>query len=134
MCILHNRLCLSEKKELTQVIWSFDSSDKTWNTLCSFDLNPTGDFAALLPIAILDKGQLLLQGRASMDPLVIHDLHYRSYDLLCRPKRPSVFFLIISRVYSLLSQTKHTLLQFQRISHLPVFSYYIYIYIYIYLL
>ncbi|KAF3488099.1 hypothetical protein F2Q69_00051992 [Brassica cretica] len=47
---------------LTQVIWSFDSSDKTWNTLCSFDLNPTGDFAALLPIAILDKGQLLLQG------------------------------------------------------------------------
>ncbi|CAF2077984.1 unnamed protein product [Brassica napus] len=90
MCVLHNRLCLSEQKHLTQVIWSFDSSDKTWNTLCSFDLNPTGDFAApLLPIAILDKGQLLLQGRASMDPLVIHDLHYRSYDLLCTPKSPS---------------------------------------------
>ncbi|CAF1943734.1 unnamed protein product [Brassica oleracea] len=103
MCILHNRLCLSEKKELTQVIWSFDSSDKTWNTLCSFDLNPTGDFAALLPIAILDKGQLLLQGRGSMDPLVIHDLHYRSYDLLWRPKRPSVFFYYFESLFSAFS-------------------------------
>ncbi|KAL0698636.1 hypothetical protein Bca4012_054758 [Brassica carinata] len=91
MCILHDRLCVSERKQLTQVIWSFDSSGKTWKTMYSLDLNPISswwstDFA-VLPIAILDKGQILLQGRAGIDPLVIHDPHTQSYELLLQPER-----------------------------------------------
>ncbi|WZZ08561.1 hypothetical protein YC2023_094482 [Brassica napus] len=84
MCILDNRLCVSERKrkENTQVIWSFDSSGKTWKTMCSLDLNPISswwstDFT-LLPIANLDKGRILLQSGACIDPLVIHDPHTQS--------------------------------------------------------
>ncbi|CAF2225624.1 unnamed protein product [Brassica rapa] len=93
MCILDNRLCVSERKrkENTQVIWSFDSSGKTWKTMCSLDLNPISswwstDFT-LLPIANLDKGRILLQSGACIDPLVIHDPHTQSYELLFQPNR-----------------------------------------------
>ncbi|KAL0896942.1 hypothetical protein Bca101_080903 [Brassica carinata] len=111
MCILHNRLSLSERKDLTQVIWSFDSSHKTWKTLCSFDLNPTfswicqEEVASLLPIAILDKGQLLLQGRGSMNPLLIHVLHNTSYDLFCRPKIPSGSVYYFESLFSAFSNS-----------------------------
>ena len=89
MCILDNRLCVSERKENTQVIWSFDSSGKTWKTMCSLDLNPISSwwssYFALLPIANLDKGRILSQSGACIDPLVIHDPHTQSYELLFQP-------------------------------------------------
>lgn len=93
MCILDNRLCVSEMKWPTQVIWSFDS--KTWKKLCSIDLTKTFDWFGepkfpLLPIAILGNDKLLLQGRDSMEARVIHDLRTKSYDLLFRTTRPVV--------------------------------------------
>ncbi|KAF8048164.1 hypothetical protein N665_2636s0005 [Sinapis alba] len=109
ICILDNRLCLSLKKELTQVIWSFDSSDKTWKTLCSFDLNPTfswfsrSDDSALLPVAILDKGQLVLQGRDSINSLVIYNLHTKSFDLFCKPNLSSASVYYFESLFSAFS-------------------------------
>ncbi|KAG7572367.1 F-box-like domain superfamily [Arabidopsis suecica] len=93
MCILDNRLCVSEKKWPTQVIWSFHSSGKTWNQMCCIDLTQTFSWFgvpefALSPIAIMDKGKLLLQGRDTSHALVIHDLHTKSYDFLFKPTRP----------------------------------------------
>lgn len=92
MCILDDRLCVSEKNWLTQVIWSFDSSggNNTWKILCSIDLTKTVSWFresqyALLPIAILEKNKVLLHGREYLQPLVIHDLHTKSYDLLFTP-------------------------------------------------
>ncbi|CAA7020825.1 unnamed protein product [Microthlaspi erraticum] len=92
MCILDNRLCVSRKNGLTQVIWSLDSSggSKTWKKMCSIALTKTfswfeGD--TLLPIAILDKTKLLLHCHGYSQPLVIHDLHVKSYDLLFKPTK-----------------------------------------------
>ncbi|KAH0907008.1 hypothetical protein HID58_038835 [Brassica napus] len=70
------------------LIWSFDPSGKTWKTICSLDLIKRcwhrSEFP-LLPIAILNKGWLLLRGGTCMDPLMIYDLHTKSYDLFFQP-------------------------------------------------
>ncbi|CAN6893360.1 hypothetical protein Bca4012_092717 [Brassica carinata] len=62
---------------------------KTWKTMCSLDLNPISSwwssYFALLPIANLDKGRILPQSGACIDPLVIHDPHTQSYELLFQP-------------------------------------------------
>ncbi|EFH46811.1 predicted protein [Arabidopsis lyrata subsp. lyrata] len=64
MCILDNRLCVSELSWLQQVIWSFDSG--TWKKLCSLDFTKSMSWFRdpcdpALPIAILEKKKLLLQ-------------------------------------------------------------------------
>ncbi|CAH2038326.1 unnamed protein product, partial [Thlaspi arvense] len=96
MCILGNRLCVSQKNWPTQVIWSFDS---TWKKMCSIDLIKSFSWfgvvadIALSPIAILDKNKLLLHGHDHFHSLVIHDLHTKSYDLLLKPtKRGAAFY------------------------------------------
>ncbi|XP_010460182.1 PREDICTED: F-box protein At1g11270-like [Camelina sativa] len=89
MCILDNRLGVSEKKGTTQVIWSLDSSggNKTWKKLCSIDYAKTlfgvKPIHPLAPIEILDENKLLLQDN---DYLVMHDLHTKSYDSLLEPE------------------------------------------------
>ncbi|KAG7594815.1 Galactose oxidase/kelch beta-propeller [Arabidopsis thaliana x Arabidopsis arenosa] len=88
MCILNNRLCVSENNGATQVIWSLDSSglNKTWKILCSIDFTKTvswfGDkpLFPVKPIEILDDHKLLVGEHGY---LVLHDLHAKSYDLLC---------------------------------------------------
>ncbi|KFK31195.1 hypothetical protein AALP_AA6G080600 [Arabis alpina] len=90
MCILDDRLCVSEKNGSNQVIWSFDGNNKTWEILCSIDLTKTYAWlkdrgCALWPIALLDKTKLLLHGRLYTEPLIIHDLHTKSYDLSFKP-------------------------------------------------
>ncbi|XP_020867242.1 F-box protein At1g11270-like [Arabidopsis lyrata subsp. lyrata] len=94
MCILDNRLCVSEKKWPIQVIWLFDSSG-TWKQMCSIDLTKTFSWfgepkCVLFPIAILDKNKLLLHAREDFQPVekqpvVIHDLRTKSYDFVFRP-------------------------------------------------
>ncbi|ESQ33140.1 hypothetical protein EUTSA_v10005403mg, partial [Eutrema salsugineum] len=41
MCVLDNRLCVSQIFWPTQVIWSFDSSSGCWTEMCSIDLTET---------------------------------------------------------------------------------------------
>ncbi|CAH2038313.1 unnamed protein product [Thlaspi arvense] len=89
MCILDNRLCLSYREHYTQEIWSLDSSG-TWKEMCSIDLTKTrhwfGEWTPV-PVAILEKSKLLLRGSTYVQPLVIHDLHSKSYDLLFKPTK-----------------------------------------------
>ncbi|WZZ22133.1 hypothetical protein YC2023_123520 [Brassica napus] len=96
LCILDNRLCVSLKfyPTKTQVIWSLGGCNMmmTWKQMCSIDLTETTFHdppyfprPALLPIAIVDETILLL-GYRSGPPLVIHDLHTKSYVLDCFPK------------------------------------------------
>ncbi|EOA37991.1 hypothetical protein CARUB_v10009460mg [Capsella rubella] len=90
MCILDNRLCVTEKNWSSQVIWSFDSSLGTWKQICSLDLTKTFSWlgepeCALIPIAILEKNKLLLHGRENLQAMVIHNLHTKSYDFVFKP-------------------------------------------------
>ncbi|KAG7591361.1 F-box domain [Arabidopsis thaliana x Arabidopsis arenosa] len=92
MCILDNRLCISEKNWPTQVIWLFDSSGgmDPWKKLCSIDLTETISLYGkavfrLFPIAILDKTKLLLHSRSYLQPAVIYDLQTKSYGVLFTP-------------------------------------------------
>ncbi|CAA7020822.1 unnamed protein product [Microthlaspi erraticum] len=92
MCILENRLCVSRKDWLTQVIWSLDSSggSKTWKKMCSIDLTKTFSWfgeRTLLPIAIVEKNKLLLHLHGNLKLLVIHDLHAKSYDIVFKPTK-----------------------------------------------
>lgn len=92
MSILDNRLCVSEKNWPTQVIWSFHFL-AGWEKICSIDLTKTFSWFgepeyALIPVAILEKNKLLLHGHEFVDsrvPIVIHDLHTKSFDLLYKP-------------------------------------------------
>ncbi|CAH8345822.1 unnamed protein product [Eruca vesicaria subsp. sativa] len=90
ICILDNCLCVSKSNWPNQDIWSLDSSGgniKTWKKMCSIDLTNTFDWSgkcALLAIAVLDKTKLLLRVRGSHHPLLVHDLHTKSYELLYR--------------------------------------------------
>ncbi|KAL0646627.1 hypothetical protein Bca4012_044918 [Brassica carinata] len=92
LCILDNRLCVSLKiyPTTTQVIWSLDG---TWKQMCSIDLTKTTFHdppyfprPALLPIAIVDETILLLGYSFCGSPLVIHDLHTKSYVFDSFPK------------------------------------------------
>ncbi|CAN7034512.1 unnamed protein product [Brassica oleracea var. botrytis] len=89
LCILDNRLRISLKiyPTKTQVIWSLGGCNMmmTWKQMCSIDVTKTTFHdppylprPALLPIAIVDETILLLGYRRG-PPLVIHDLHTKSY-------------------------------------------------------
>ncbi|CAH2037758.1 unnamed protein product, partial [Thlaspi arvense] len=92
MCNLHNRLCVSLKKCSNQVIWSFNSGNKTWDQLCSIDLDAVSlRFAiptlvcAVQPLALLDgekkkKKKLLFYDIVSHRTLMTYDLDTKSYD------------------------------------------------------
>ncbi|CAA7045868.1 unnamed protein product [Microthlaspi erraticum] len=95
MCVLDNRLCVSQKHRTTQVIWWLDdSSSGTWNQLCSIDL--TNAFSwfrgetrfVLPPVAILDKKKLLLRGPGTDGAALIYDLDTKSCDVLFIPPNP----------------------------------------------
>ncbi|CAH8383884.1 unnamed protein product [Eruca vesicaria subsp. sativa] len=105
MCILDDRLCVSERSWPTQDIWSFDGgANKTWTKMCSIDFTQSASlfkessFArssiGLSPIAILDKNKLLLRGNDYLRTLVVYDLHTKSFDLLFKPTKPigSVYY------------------------------------------
>ncbi|KAG2255734.1 hypothetical protein Bca52824_075028 [Brassica carinata] len=80
MCILDNRLCVSERKENTQA-----RHGRQCVRLTSTQFLLGGVLTSLLPIANLDKGRILPQSGACIDPLVIHDPHTQSYELLFQP-------------------------------------------------
>ncbi|XP_010458512.1 PREDICTED: F-box protein At1g11270-like [Camelina sativa] len=112
MCILDNRLCVCERKGLTQVIWSFDDSssggNKTWKKLYSLDLTGTLFWFhelnfPLAPIAILDKNKILLQGRDCLEQPMIHDLHANSYELLFGPETSGYPVYYYQSLFSALS-------------------------------
>ncbi|RID48698.1 hypothetical protein BRARA_I05194 [Brassica rapa] len=104
MCILDDRLCVSEKVWPIQEIWSFDGANKTWMKMCSINLTRSvflfeenslvRSSMSQLPIAILDKNRLLLRGNYDLlHTLVIHDLYTKSFDLLFKPtKRVGTFY------------------------------------------
>ncbi|KAH0860575.1 hypothetical protein HID58_088836, partial [Brassica napus] len=98
LCVLDNRLCVSLKiyPTKTQVIWSLGGCNMmmTWKQMCSIDVTKTTFHdppyfprPALLPIAIVDETILLLGYRRG-PPLVIHDLHTKSYVFDSFPKSP----------------------------------------------
>nr|VDD33410.1 unnamed protein product [Brassica oleracea] len=98
LCILDNRLRISLKiyPTKTQVIWSLGGCNMmmTWKQMCSIDVTKTTFHdppylprPALLPIAIVDETILLLGYRRG-PPLVIHDLHTKSYVFDSFPKSP----------------------------------------------
>ncbi|KAL0890780.1 hypothetical protein Bca101_014763 [Brassica carinata] len=90
LCKLSNLLCVSQMTWPDQVIWSFNSFNKTWDKLWSIDLArtwlsfgfPTG--CALSPLAIFvekeKKKKLLFYDRDYNHTLVIHDPDTQSYD------------------------------------------------------
>ncbi|KAL1196253.1 F-box/LRR-repeat/kelch-repeat protein [Cardamine amara subsp. amara] len=97
MCNLDNRLCVSEMKWPCQKIWSFHSSNKTWDTIYTLDLDfayfwhniPTGGTRrrAILPLALLDgetkkkkKKKLLFFDRLVSRGLFTHELGTLSYE------------------------------------------------------
>ncbi|KAH0913359.1 hypothetical protein HID58_036680 [Brassica napus] len=91
--ILDHCLCASEKTWPTQVIWSLDSSSKTWKQMCSIDLTntfPLFDRCGLmpLPVAILEKNKLYLHGRNYLEPLMLHDLNTKSFEVVSTPTTP----------------------------------------------
>ncbi|CAF2115929.1 F-box protein At1g11270-like [Brassica napus] len=98
MCILDDRLCVSEKNWPNQEIWSFDGANKTWTVMCSIDLTESvslfeeRSFArssiAQPSIALVDKNKLLLRGNDYFHTLFIYDLHTKSFDLLFKPPKP----------------------------------------------
>ncbi|KAL0763698.1 LOW QUALITY PROTEIN: hypothetical protein Bca101_079849 [Brassica carinata] len=61
LCDLDNRLCVSHKTDSNQVIWSFNSSNKTWLKIFSIDVVMTSFFygcptssCPFAPLALLD--------------------------------------------------------------------------------
>ncbi|XP_019094391.1 PREDICTED: F-box/LRR-repeat/kelch-repeat protein At1g09650-like, partial [Camelina sativa] len=88
ICDLDNRLCVSERKWPNQVIWSFNSANKTWHKMCSIDLATTSQWFGrfthvLLPLALLDgKKKLLFYCRERREALVELDLQTNTYDVV----------------------------------------------------
>ncbi|KAG7542233.1 F-box domain [Arabidopsis thaliana x Arabidopsis arenosa] len=74
MCNLDNRLCVSEMKWPNQVIWSFNSGNKTWDKLCSIVLDVMFDstkICAVSPLALFDgkkkkKSKLMFCGQFNL--------------------------------------------------------------------
>ncbi|CAA7031182.1 unnamed protein product [Microthlaspi erraticum] len=92
VCNLDNRLCVSEKKWPDQVIWSFDSGNKTWVKMFSIDLPITvflydlSPRCAFPPLALLDGGKkkkkkLLFYGRVKNRSLLTLDPETQSDDV-----------------------------------------------------
>ncbi|RID50319.1 hypothetical protein BRARA_H01057 [Brassica rapa] len=109
MCILDNSLFVSENNWSTLEIWSLDCSrgnTKTWKKMCSVGLIKRVSFfreCALLPIAILDKTKLLLEGHECTHQLVMHVLHTINDEILYRSKKPIDSFCYIQSLFSALS-------------------------------
>ncbi|KAH0907155.1 hypothetical protein HID58_038982 [Brassica napus] len=98
---------------ITALIWSLGGCNMmmTWKQMCSIDLTKTTFHdppyfprPALLPIAIV-KETILLLGYRRGPPLVIHDLHTKSYVFDSCPKSPEYpvcYFPISLRVAALM--------------------------------
>ncbi|XP_010420351.1 PREDICTED: F-box/LRR-repeat/kelch-repeat protein At1g09650-like [Camelina sativa] len=88
MCNLDNRLCVSEMKRPHQVIWSFNSNNKTWDKMYSIDLDftvalhgiPRFTSYALVPLAILKKKKKKKKKKKLLfyDPKLTGQLFYAS--------------------------------------------------------
>ena len=88
ICSIHDRLCVSERIWPEQVIWSFDSEDKTWKKIYSIDLKTTpywrrnNIWRTFTPLSVLGKDKLLFyDGESSDGPLVTLDLKTKYYDI-----------------------------------------------------
>ncbi|KAG2315028.1 hypothetical protein Bca52824_018150 [Brassica carinata] len=81
LCNLDNRLCVSQMNLYNQVIWSFNSGNKTWHKIFSIDLVMTcilydcPTLCAFRPLALLDgkKKNLLFYDSVKSQYLLIHD-------------------------------------------------------------
>ncbi|CAN7043330.1 unnamed protein product [Brassica oleracea var. botrytis] len=78
ICSIHDRLCVSERIWPEQVIWSFDSEDKTWKKIYSIDLKTTpywrrnNIWRTFTPLSVLGKDKLLFyDGESSDGPLTV---------------------------------------------------------------
>ncbi|XP_010480817.1 PREDICTED: F-box/LRR-repeat/kelch-repeat protein At1g09650-like [Camelina sativa] len=115
LCSLSNRLCVSLKTDLLQLIWSFaprnnNNNDKTWVKLYTIDLNTTsfwfGSTHTLALSALSLSGttnKFLLYDREYNEHkqhLVLHDPATKSFDLLLSAKSIG---LPLSYVQSLIS-------------------------------
>ncbi|AEE28889.1 F-box associated ubiquitination effector family protein [Arabidopsis thaliana] len=90
MCNLGNRLCVSEKNWPNQVIWSFNSGNKTWHKMFSINLDVTSHWfgnhiAAVMPLALFyekkKKKKLLFYCRVRSRTLMVYDPETESYDV-----------------------------------------------------
>ncbi|KAG7591421.1 Galactose oxidase/kelch beta-propeller [Arabidopsis thaliana x Arabidopsis arenosa] len=91
MCNLSNRLCVSEKNWPNQVIWSFNSANKTWHKMCTINLDVTSHWfgnhiAAVMPLALVyekkkKKKKLLFYCRELSRTLMVYDPETESYDV-----------------------------------------------------
>lgn len=92
MCSLDDRLCLSDRIGPEQVMWSFDSEDKTWNKIYSVDQRTyawsrNNMWKKLTPLSVLGKDKLLFyDGESSDGPLVAFDLRTKYYDIAYKCK------------------------------------------------
>ncbi|KAL0763695.1 hypothetical protein Bca101_079846 [Brassica carinata] len=97
LCDLDNRLCVSHKTDSNQVIWSFNSSNKTWLKIFSIDVVMTSFFygcptssCPFAPLALLDaenkKKDLLFYDREQSRYLLIHDSDAPVFTLTLRAK------------------------------------------------
>ncbi|EOA20772.1 hypothetical protein CARUB_v10001101mg [Capsella rubella] len=108
MCNLDGRLCVSEEKGPSQVIWSLDDSDhQKWNKLYSIDLTITSNLfpphvKALAPLAVLDKDKLLFYDRESEVALVTHDPKAKSYDFAYTSKLSAYGVCYFPSLFSIL--------------------------------
>lgn len=118
MCILDNCLSVSESNWPIQDIWLLDSSGgniNTWKKMFTIDISKPLRWCggtSLLTIAVLEKNKLLIRGRCHRkEPLVIHDLHTKSYELVFTDNNP-LFLFVTSKVCFLLYQTSFLFLFF----------------------
>lgn len=90
MCNLGNRLCVCEKMWPVQVIWSFDSGNKTWDIMYTIKMNITSPgypYSAVSPLAVLEKAKknckLLFSSSSELykQRMVVYDSETKSYDL-----------------------------------------------------
>ncbi|WZZ16732.1 hypothetical protein YC2023_109821 [Brassica napus] len=93
ICSLHDRLCVSERIWPEQVIWSFDSEEKTWKKIYSIDLKTTPSWRrnnrwrTFTPLSVLGKDKLLFyDGESSDGPLVTLDLRTKYCDIAYKCK------------------------------------------------
>ncbi|CAA7030338.1 unnamed protein product [Microthlaspi erraticum] len=79
LCSLDNRLCVSRKSQRNQVIWSFNSENKTWDKICSVDLHLTylscgvGSTCVLSPLALLHGDKKKKKKKEKEKKLLFYD-------------------------------------------------------------
>ncbi|EFH68887.1 predicted protein [Arabidopsis lyrata subsp. lyrata] len=77
-----------------KAVWLYSSSEYGLDNVTTCELFDFSTNAwrkpefALLPIAVREKKWLLLQGRDFLDPVVIYNLHSKSYRLFYKPREP----------------------------------------------